>query len=62
MNKINDEKTRATAVVLPIEMVQEEAQPNRFSAFSVSSMMMLVKKDLFGSGEMSSSPAAPGGW
>ena len=48
------------AIALPLEM----EQGNPFAAFSASSMMMVVKKDLLGMGDdqMSSSPAAPAAW
>ena len=54
----NNKETQAIALPLEIE------QNNPFAAFSASSMMMVVKKDLLGMGDdqMSSSPAAPGGW
>jgi len=52
--------TQASALALTPEMLQS----NEFAAFSASSMMVLVKKDLFGLGDdqMSSSPAAPSPW
>ena len=47
-------------IALPLEM----EQGNPFAAFSASSMMMVVKKDLLGMGDdqMSSSPAATPAW
>ena len=52
-------KQNEQAIALQLENTQ-----NPFAAFSASSMMMVVKKDLLGMGDdqMSSSPAAPGGW
>ena len=54
----NNKETQAIA------LTSEMGQGNPFAAFSASSMMMVVKKDLLGMGDdqMSSSPAAPGGW
>ena len=52
-------KQNEQAIALQLENTQ-----NPFAAFSASSMMMVVKKDLLGMGDdqMSSSPTAPGGW
>ena len=49
---------------LAIALTPDIVQSNEFAAFSASSMMVLVKKDLFGLGDdqMSSSPAAPSPW
>jgi len=53
----NNKETQAIA--LPLEM----ERGNPFAAFSASSMMIVVKKDLFGlRDEQSSSPAAPTAW
>lgn len=57
--KKNTKKVSQTAE--SIALTQEMINP--YAAFSSSSMMVIVKKDLFGSGdEMGSSPAGPGGW
>jgi hypothetical protein len=46
-----------------IALTANQIQTNEFAAFSASSMMVLVKKDLFGLGdEQTSSPAAPPAW
>jgi len=52
-------KQNEQAIALQLENTQ-----NPFSAFSASSMMLVVKKDLLGMGDdqMSSSPAAPSPW
>jgi len=58
INKMNI-KQNEQAIALQLENTQ-----NPFSAFSASSMMLVVKKDLLGMGDdqMSSSPAAPSPW